>query len=107
MQTLRWLRENWLQAAILAIPFIVVAAFWDRFPGRVVVALGPRRAAERLGRKVPGALRLPRDQRRARDLSTAGYRGLTRGCAGTPTETGGRSRSSACPQQPSARSAVS
>jgi len=22
MQTLRWLKENWLQAAILAIPFI-------------------------------------------------------------------------------------
>jgi len=37
MQTLRWLKENWLQAAILLIPFIVVAAFWDRFPDRVVV----------------------------------------------------------------------
>jgi uncharacterized membrane protein len=37
MQKLRWLRENWLQAAILAIPFIVIAALWDRFPDRVVV----------------------------------------------------------------------
>jgi uncharacterized membrane protein len=37
MQKLRWLRENWLQAAILGIPFIVIAALWDRFPDRVVV----------------------------------------------------------------------
>jgi uncharacterized membrane protein len=37
MQTLRWLRENWFQAAILVIPFIVLAVFWGRFPDRVVV----------------------------------------------------------------------
>jgi uncharacterized membrane protein len=33
----RWLRENWLQVAILVTPFIVVGVFWGRFPDRVVV----------------------------------------------------------------------
>lgn len=37
MQTLRWLRENWLQAAILVIPFAVLGACWGSFPDRVVV----------------------------------------------------------------------
>jgi uncharacterized membrane protein len=37
MKKLRWLRENWIQVAILAIPFIAIAALWDRFPDRVVV----------------------------------------------------------------------
>jgi uncharacterized membrane protein len=37
MQKRNWLRENWIQVAVLVIPFFVVAAFWDRFPDRVVV----------------------------------------------------------------------
>ncbi len=37
MQTLNWLKRNWLLSAILVIPFIVVAAYWDKFPARVVV----------------------------------------------------------------------
>src|SRR5665213_1037808 len=58
MQTLRWLRENWLQAAILVIPFIVLAVFWGRFPDRVVVQWndsGPSRWAD----KFPGLLVCP------------------------------------------------
>lgn len=58
MQTLRWLKENWLQTAILALPLIIVAAFWDRFPARVVVqwnASGPSKWAD----KFPGMLVVP------------------------------------------------
>lgn len=58
MQTTRWLRENWLQAVILALPFIVLAAFWDRFPDRVVVQWndsGPSKWAD----KFPGLLICP------------------------------------------------
>jgi immunity protein, SdpI family len=59
MQTLRWLRENWLQAAILAIPFIVVAAFWDRFPERVVVQWGPHGLPSKWAGKFPGLFVCP------------------------------------------------
>jgi uncharacterized membrane protein len=58
MQIPRWLRENWLQAAILLIPFIVLAAFWGRFPDRVVVQwndAGPSKWAD----KFPGLLICP------------------------------------------------
>jgi uncharacterized membrane protein len=58
MQTLRWLKRNWLQAAILATPFIVIAALWDRFPGRVAVQWndsGPSKWAD----KFPGLLVCP------------------------------------------------
>jgi uncharacterized membrane protein len=54
----RWLRENWLQAAILAIPFIVLAVFWGRFPERVVVQWndsGPSKWAD----KFPGLFVCP------------------------------------------------
>jgi uncharacterized membrane protein len=52
------LRENWLQAAILVIPFAVLAVFWDRFPDRVVVQWndsGPSKWAD----KFPGLLVCP------------------------------------------------
>jgi uncharacterized membrane protein len=58
MQTLDWLKRNWLQAAILAIPFIVIAAYWDKFPARVVVQWndsGPSKWANRF----PGLLVCP------------------------------------------------
>src|ERR1035438_6620389 len=58
MQTLCWLKKNWLQAVILATPFIVVAAFWGRFPNRVVVQWndsGPSKWAD----KFPGLLVCP------------------------------------------------
>lgn len=58
MQTLAWLRKNWLQAVILATPFIVIAAFWGRFPDRVVVQWndsGPSKWAD----KFPGLLVCP------------------------------------------------
>jgi uncharacterized membrane protein len=59
MQTLRWLKENWLQAAILAIPFIVVAAFWDRFPERVVVHWGAHGQPNGWSGKFPGLFVCP------------------------------------------------
>src|ERR1700679_507710 len=58
MQTLNWLKRNWLQFAILVIPFIVIAAYWDRFPNRVVVQWndsGPSKWAD----KFPGLLVCP------------------------------------------------
>jgi uncharacterized membrane protein len=54
MQTLRWLKENWLQGAILAIPFVVVAALWDRFPERVVVHWGAQGQPNGWSGKFPG-----------------------------------------------------
>jgi uncharacterized membrane protein len=58
MQTPDWIRRNWLQAAVLAIPFFVIAAYWDRFPARIVVQWndsGPSKWAD----KFPGLLVCP------------------------------------------------
>jgi len=58
MQTLNWLKRNWLQSAILVIPFIVIAAYWDSFPDEVVVQWndsGPSKWAN----KFPGLLVCP------------------------------------------------
>jgi uncharacterized membrane protein len=59
MQTLRWLRENWLQAAILALPFIVVGALWDRFPERVVVHWGAHGQPNGWAGRFPGLFVCP------------------------------------------------
>jgi uncharacterized membrane protein len=40
MQARHWLRENGLQAAILACPFITAAALWDRLPDRIAIHWG-------------------------------------------------------------------
>ena len=58
MQTLNWLKRNWLQSAILVIPFIVIAAYWGKFPERVVVQWndsGPSKWED----KFPGLLVCP------------------------------------------------
>ena len=59
MQMLRWLKENWLQTVILGFPFIVVAAFWDRFPARVVTHWGGDGQPNGWMSRAPGLLGAP------------------------------------------------
>jgi uncharacterized membrane protein len=59
MQTLRWLRENRLQVAILVVPFIVLAVFWGDFPERVVTHWGGDGRPNGWMKKAPGLLGTP------------------------------------------------
>jgi uncharacterized membrane protein len=56
---MQWLKENWLQVVILAVPLIVIAAAWDRFPDKVAVHWGGDGIPNRWENKAKGLLYVP------------------------------------------------
>ncbi|HEY4989809.1 MAG TPA: SdpI family protein [Opitutaceae bacterium] len=59
MQTPRWLKENWLQVAILVAPFFVIVPAWPRVPERIAVHWGTHGLPNGWADKTQGLLMCP------------------------------------------------